>query len=44
LTDKEFDILCLKPVSSKNNLDGPKFDRKNIIYEDSDILVINKDP
>jgi len=44
LTDKEFDILCLKPVSSKNNLNEPKFDRKNIIYEDSDILVINKDP
>jgi 23S rRNA-/tRNA-specific pseudouridylate synthase len=44
LTDKEFDILRLKPVSSKNNLDEAKFDRKNIIYEDSDILVINKDP
>lgn len=45
LNDYEFGILTKKEnLESKNLRSKTKFDRKNIVYEDGDILVINKEP
>lgn len=43
LTDRDFEILTKKSEEKKLEK-REKFDTKNIIYEDGDILVINKEP
>lgn len=43
LTDNDFETLK-KPVSIETELNNTKFDKKTIVYEDGDLLVINKEP
>lgn len=42
LNDSEIELLS-KVEKINNNLEKTKFDRKNIVYEDSDLIIINKD-
>jgi 23S rRNA-/tRNA-specific pseudouridylate synthase len=43
LTDDDFKTLTKKEEENKGEI-KEKFDTKNIVYEDGDILVINKEP
>lgn len=43
LTDSDFEILTKKEAPKSAEI-REKFDTKNIVYEDGDILVINKEP
>ncbi len=42
LNDSEIELLS-KKEKINNNLEKIKFDKKNIVYEDSDLIIINKD-
>lgn len=43
LLDDEFSLLSEKSLQKKEEI-REKFDKKNIVFEDGDLLVINKDP
>jgi len=42
LSDKDFDELTKKEEEIKTNISWEKFDKKDIVFEDSDLFVINK--
>jgi len=44
LSDKDFEVLTIKLNEDLNLLNNEKFDKENIVYEDSELLVINKNP
>ncbi len=44
LSDKDFEVLTIKSNQDLNLLNNEKFDKENIVYEDSELLVINKNP
>jgi len=42
LSDKDFDELTKKEEDIKMNISWEKFDKKDIVFEDADLFVINK--
>jgi len=42
LSDKDFELLTKRPVSNDLWCSMEKFDKNNIVYEDGDLLVVNK--
>jgi len=42
LSDKDFDELTKREEDIKTNITWEKFDKKDIVFEDSDLFVINK--
>ena len=49
LSDDEFDILSTKPQSQnflqeEKNIENNKFDKKDVVFEDADLFIINKNP
>jgi len=43
LTDDEFATLCVSPKSTTKETGTGILDKKNIVYEDGDLLVVDKD-
>lgn len=44
LSDKDFDLLTKEQKEEESISKKDKFDKNDIVYEDSDLLVVNKNP
>ena len=44
LSDDDFEELSKKEEETKKNISWEKFDKKDIVFEDNDLFIINKNP